>query len=130
MAFYFNGPRSDVAIESKDEQIISELPRRYALTTPQCDFLWDAFYKSPQLSSPEQVGALRAEIETIRAAYEADRKRILKKERNVHSKDPAVVDQVLGGLLSDDPVLLKSDELLALCDETIEAGEGLSCSSD
>ena len=130
MAFYLIGPRSDVAIEARDERIFWEIPSRYSLTTPQCDFIWDAFYRSPSLSSPEQVAALRDEIQTIRTAYEADRRRILQKERKVHSKDPAVVDRILGTLLSDDPVLRKCDELLALCDEASSAGEGLSSSSD
>jgi hypothetical protein len=38
--------------------------------------------------------------------------------------------RIVEGLLADDPVLRKCDEIVAVCHEAIAAGAGLSCSSD
>lgn len=121
---------SSVAIDGQDEKILGELPRQLGLTTPQCDFLWEAFYRSPQLNSSAQVQLFRGEIVQIRAAYLRARKQALQKERNVHAKDPRRLDEILESMLAGDPILTKCNELVQLCDDAIDAGVGILCNSD
>jgi len=130
MAFVIASTRSQVCIDGVDEPLLGELPRRYGLRTPRCDYLWERFYGDPQLGSPAEVALLRAEIEALRAAHARRRGDELARERKVAAQDPAVRARILGSLLAGDSVLRKCDELIALCDEAIAAGQGLVCSSD
>jgi hypothetical protein len=130
MAFVIAGPRSQVCIDGVDEPLLAELPRRYGLSTPRCDDLWERFYGDPQLGSPAEVAVLRAEIEALRAAHARRRGDELARERKVTTQDPAVRARILESLLAGDPVLRKYDEIVAVCDEAIAAGQGLVCSSD
>jgi len=130
MAFVLASTRSQVCIDGADEPLLAELPRRYGLRTPRCDYLWERFYGDPRLGSPEEVALLRAEIEALRAAHARRRGDELARERKVTTQDPAVRARILGSLLAGDPVLRKCDELIAICDEAIAAGQGLVCSSD
>ncbi len=130
MAFVIVGPRSQVCIDGVDEPLLGELPRRYGLSTPRCDYLWDRFYADPRLGSPAEVALLRGELEALRAAHAQRRGDELARERGVTTRDPAVRARILGSLLAGDAVLRKCDELIATCDEAIAAGQGLVCSSD
>lgn len=130
MAFVIAGPRSQVCIDGVDEPLLGQLPRRYGLRTPRCDYLWERFYADPRLGSPAEVALLRAEIEALRAAHARQRGDALARERKVTTQDPAVRARILESLLTGDPVLRKCDELIAVCDEAIAAGQGLVCSSD
>jgi hypothetical protein len=130
MAFEIVGSRSSVVVGDDDEKIISDLPRTLGLQTPQCDRLWEAFYRSPRLSSVEEVGAFRTEVAAISSAYQSKRRHVLVKERNIHSKDPSVVERIVGPMLAADPAVAKCQEIISLCDEAIAVGAGLSCSSD
>jgi hypothetical protein len=130
MAFVILGPRSQVCIDGVDEPLLAELPRRYGLRTPRCDYLWERFYSDPRLGSPEEVALLRGEIEALRATHARRRGDEVARERKVTAQDPAVRARILGSLLAGDPVLRKCDQLIAICDEAIAAGQGLACSSD
>ena len=130
MAFVIVGPRSQVFIDGLNEPLLAELPRRYGLRTPRCDYLWERFYGDPRLGSPAEVALLRAEIEALRAAHARQRGDELARARKVTTQDAAVRARILDSLLAGDPVLRKCDELIAVCDEAIAAGQGLVCSSD
>jgi hypothetical protein len=130
VAFVIAGPRTQVVIEDHDERLLHDLPRQFRLRTPQCDLLWEAFYRDPKMTSSAQVEQFRSEIQSIRASYEESRRRLLIRERKIHAKDPSVVAMLLEPLLRDDPVLAKCDEIVRLCDEAIAGGHGLTCSSD
>lgn len=129
MAFVIIGPRSQVALDDADQPLLEELPRRYKLNTPRCDYLWDSFYGDPCLAT-EEVSGLRDELLMLRVAHARAQGDALARARKVFARDEAVRAQILEHLLKDDPVLLKCDELVALCDEAIAAGVGLTCSSD
>jgi hypothetical protein len=130
MAFVIAGPRSQVFIDGADEPLLGQLPRRYGLCTPRCDYLWERFYDDPQLGSPAEVELLRAEIAALRTAHARQRGDELAREHKVTAHDPAVRARILESLLAGDPVLRKCDELIAVCDEAIGAGQGVACSSD
>ncbi len=129
MVFQINGPGSTVVIADEHEKIFFELPRQFELTTPQCDFLWEAFYRNPRLTSPAQVTQLKAEIAAIRVAYEKARKAQLTREKKIRGPS-SVVSQILDDLLAGDQIIRKCDEIIRACDEAVAAGHGLSCSSD
>jgi hypothetical protein len=130
MAFEIVGPRSSVVLGDGDEKVIADLPRALGLHTPQCNHLWEAFYHDPKLSSPDLVTAFRTEIAAISAAYQLKRRKALIEERNIGSKDPSVFERIVAPMLAADLVVAKCAEIIALCDDAIAKGEGLSCSSE
>jgi hypothetical protein len=129
MAFLMSTGDAEVVIGDDHEKIFGELPSRFGLRTPQCDYLWDAFYRDPQLGPP-QVRQLREDLAAVRMAYLEERKGVLKRERRVRAKDPAVTEQIIAGFLAEDPIVKKCDELLRMCDHAAEANEAIRCSSD
>lgn len=124
------GPQSRVALDGADEPLLEELPRRYGLRTPRCDYLWDNFYGDPCLTTVEEVSGLRDELLMLRRAHARAQGDALARKRKVFARDEEVRARIVEGLLEDDPVLLKCDELVAVCHEAIAAGVGLTCSSD
>jgi len=123
------GPRSQVAIEDRDEQILGKLPDEYGLTAPQCEYIWQEFYEGPRLATAEQVKLFRGEIVAIRAEYIRRLRERLRQERNVHGP-PLLAEESLDGLMKGDSVIAKCDALVNLCDEAIEADRGIRCLSD
>jgi hypothetical protein len=88
MAFVIAGPHSQVCIDSVDEPLLGQLPQRYGLRTPRCDYLWERFYDDPRIGSPAEVALLRAEIEALRAAHARHRGDELARERKVPPPRP------------------------------------------
>jgi len=130
MAFVIIGPRSQAALDSQDEALLHELPRRYGLRTPRCDYLWDRSYADPRLASVDEVSALGEEMRELRAAHARARAAELTRTRKIKARDEAVRSRIVEELLADDPVLRKCDEIVAVCRDAVAAGAGLSCSSD
>jgi hypothetical protein len=128
--FVIIGPRSQVSLDGADEPLLEELPRRYGLRTPRCDYLWANFYGDPCLTTVEEVCALRDELLMLRMAHAHAQGDLLARARKVFARDEMVRARILERLLQDDPVLRKCDEMVALCHEAIAAGVGLACSSD
>lgn len=130
MAFCIIGADKHVIIGDDDQQIFSELPRKYGLSTPVIDELWARFYADPRLSSSLQVAQLRAEIDAVRSAHLNQRREAVARQRKIRAQDPAVVALIADKLLVEEPVLSKCDEIIALCATAMAKNEGLRCSSD
>jgi hypothetical protein len=129
MALDVYGPTRHAAIDDDGEPIVARLPGELGVIAPQCDRIWAQFYAGPHLGAAD-VALWRAELVSIRAAWERRRRAELIAERQITARDPAVAERILGPMLASDRILVICDELIAVCDDALNAGAGLRLMSD
>ena len=129
MALDIRGPTRHATIADDGEHIVSTLPGRLAVKAPVCDRIWDRFYASPYLDAVG-VTMWRAERVALHEAWTRERRSDLVRDRKIRATEPGVLDQILARMLEADRTRVVLDELIAVCDDAINARDGLRFISD
>jgi hypothetical protein len=123
VSYELHNPHYAIEIEREDESLFDLLPDD-GTRFPIVRQIWQKFYGS-MVIAPSMVPAFRDEIAELLAIHTDRITPQIRRTKNITASDPTIAHAILEGLLAKNRTHKKLTEILALCDDSIAAGESI-----
>ena len=104
--------------------------KTYSIVAPQSQSILERYYDDPHLNYSSDITAWKDELIRLQSAYTQTQRIKLQRERNVHAKNPEIINSILNGFLQEDTILKQIKELIAVCDNALAKKQTLKLWSD